>query len=554
MSELDEQMNKLAADTFAKIGELGMENATVGKLMELKAEKNQDKVAILFEEQKITYNELDRRSNSVASGLSQMGVKKGERAAIMLPNCPQYLYSMLGMGKMGAIIIPVNINLKGEGLAYILNHSEASTLIISQEYLDKYRFVQPELKHVARLVVETTGAPRALKLPRGSVLFDELIKSSPQRPQVDLSPLDTLSTMYTSGTTGPPKGVNQPQFAVILGFGVAATMDYTPEDVLYTCLPFFHANATVLSFMPAMAADATLAVSRRFSASRFWDEVRKYNATEFNALGAMLPILMKQPPKPDDRDNPVKLVFSAACPADIWEAFEERFGVEIVEGYGAVEGCFVINRPTKTGWTRKVGSFGRALDYMNEVKVVDENDNECPPNVVGEMISKPTYIATEQVVEYYKMPEESAEKSRGGWLRTGDLVRRDEDGFFFFVGRKKDYIRRRGENISPWEIETTLAKHPAIMESAAIGVKSELGEDEVKVCVVLKPGASLKPEELLSFCEDRMAYFMVPRYVEFLEELPKTATHRVIKPELQKAGITPNTWDREKAGYKLKRE
>jgi len=553
MNKTDKDMEKLAADNFNRINELGLEHATVPEFIELKTKKNKDKVLILFEDQKITYNEFDERSNRVANGLSQLGTKKGDRVAIMLPNCPEYLYSIAGMGKIGGVIVPINVSLKGDGLTYILNHSDAGTMIISHEYLDKYRFIQSELKRLRKLVVDTAGAPRDIKIPSNSILFEHLLKGSPEKPEVDISPADTLSTMYTSGTTGPPKGVNQAQFGVVMGFGVAANMDYTPEDVLYTCLPFFHGNATFLSFLPAMAADATLAVSRRFSASRFWDEIRKHNATEFNALGAMIPILMKQPEKPDDRDNPVKLVFSAACPADIWEAFEKRFDVEIVEGYGAVEGCFVINRPLKTGWKRRVGSFGKAITYMNEVKVVDENDNDCPPNVIGELISKPTYTTGGKVVEYYKMPDESKEKSRGGWLRTGDLSYCDEDGYFFFVGRKKDYIRRRGENISPWEIETVLAKHPAILEAAAIGVKSELGEDEVKACVALKPGMTLKPEELLSFCEDRMAYFMVPRYVEFMEQLPKTPTHRVIKPELQKAGITTNTWDREKAGYKLKK-
>jgi crotonobetaine/carnitine-CoA ligase len=286
-----------------------------------------------------------------------------------------------------------------------------------------------------------------------------------------------------------------------------------------------------------------MVLSRRFSASRFWDELRRYGVTTFNALGAMIPILMKQPERPNDAENPVRVVFSAACPASVWAAFEERFGVRIIEGYAAVDGAgFAV---FNFGQSPK-GSIGKP---SMATRIVDEDGSDAQPGRPGELwfrIDDPK----RRRVEYYKNEAASEEKVRDGWLRTGDLVSADEQGNLYFVDRKTDSMRRRGENISSWEVEREINAHSAVLESAVFGVPSELGEDEVMAVVVPKEGHVLEPADLIRHCEGRMAKFMLPRYVEIRDALPKTETHRIQKAALKRDGVSPRTWDREAAAGK----
>ncbi|MBW2086102.1 MAG: AMP-binding protein, partial [Deltaproteobacteria bacterium] len=302
---------------------------------------------------------------------------------------------------------------------------------------------------------------------------------------------------------------------------------------------------------PAMGAGVPFGLEKKFSASKFWEPIRRWGVTTFNALGAMIPILMKQPEKPDDADNPVRLVFSAACPANLWVAFEKRFNVEIYEGYAAVDGggVFIMNRGDAP-----VGSVGKFPPVV-EWKLVDDDGNEVPQGEVGELINKVPEDRKGRVVEYYKNPEASEEKVKGGWIRSGDLFYADQEGNLFFVDRKTDSMRRRGENISSWEVENVVEKHPHVAESAAFGVPSELGEDEVMIHVVPKAGAKLDLKNLINFCVENMPYFMVPRYIDVTDEVPRTQTHRVLKGDMKKRGVTERTWDREKEmpDLKLKR-
>ena len=299
----------------------------------------------------------------------------------------------------------------------------------------------------------------------------------------------------------------------------------------------------------ALVSDTTVALAERFSASRFWDDVRQHQATFTLFLGAMIPILHKQPPHPDDPANPLRIALSAAAPRTIWEEFEQRFQVKIVELYSQTEGGFLLNSDAKT--EGKVGSMGKPSAAF-EMKVVDEHDRELLPGAVGELVYRPAGGAS--LVEYYKNPEATAEKTRGGWIRSGDLAYQDDDGYFFFVDRKNDFMRRRGENISSFEVEKIINNHPSVLESAAYAIPSELGEDEVMVAIVLQPGAELDPVELMQYCEEHMAYFMIPRYVRCVDAFPKTGTERTMKYQLKSQGVTLDTWDREAAGYTLKRQ
>jgi crotonobetaine/carnitine-CoA ligase len=333
-----------------------------------------------------------------------------------------------------------------------------------------------------------------------------------------------------------------------MGEAISEVGEYDDQDCIYIPFPLFHANAQCCGFMAALMSGARVVLEERFSVTRFWDDVKRYGCTECNFVGSVLPMLYSATVKTDDSINPLRIMIGANAPKRILEAFEKRFGVTILDTYGTTEvGIPIMNTREK----RKPGSCGRPrTDY--EIKVVDDYGMEVGPNTLGELVIRP-HEPYSMLLEYYKMPENTVDAWRNLWFHTGDYVYSDEDGFFYFVDRKKDAMRRRGENISSVEVESVVRSHPAVQEAAAVAVKSEVGEDEVMVCVTLMPGQTLKHEELIAYCETRMAYFMVPRYVRFMEKMPKTATERIEKYKLREEGISPDTWDREKAGYNLKR-
>jgi crotonobetaine/carnitine-CoA ligase len=502
-----------------------------------------DEEFLFFEDQRITLGKLDDAVNRAAAGFLRLGLGRRDGIAIFLANRPQWLYAFFAAQRIGAYVVPINVSLLGEGLAYILDHSEAKFAVVGWELVEPFSAVRHSVAALRRVIVDTTGAPREFKIPAGSVPLSDLLDmpagevGSPPDP-------DAVSTiMYTSGTTGLPKGVVMRYRAMNLDdFTPFARLAYRPGDILYTCLPLFHGNALFLTVFRALGAGLRMALGHRFSASRFWDEIRRHGATSFNALGAMIPILLKQPPRPDDAENPVRLVLSAGTPAWAWQEFERRFAVTLWEGYGAVDGggFFLFNMGTAPK-----GSMGKAPPGT-DAKVVDDEGREVPTGEVGNLIFKVDDPAARSV-EYFKNPQASAKKIRDGWFFTGDLASRDAEGNFYFADRKTDSMRRRGENISSFEVEKIVTQHPAVLECAAFGVPAELGEDDVMVAIVPKAGQSIAPQELVRFCRDRMAYFMVPRYVDVRASLPKTETHRVQKALLKKAGVTPTTWDGEKA-------
>jgi crotonobetaine/carnitine-CoA ligase len=367
-------------------------------------------------------------------------------------------------------------------------------------------------------------------------------------PAIEVKHSDPMTILFTSGTTGPSKGVVMSHhYYYYAARTIGRGMEDGPDDVLYTCLPLFHVNAQVCTALAALLYDARVAMYEHFSASTFWDEIRRSRATVFLALGAMGNILAKAPPRADDAENNVRLALIVPPPEDL-EGFERRFGLRVVyETFGMTEG---IVTPPEIARPRRPGCCGRPTEET-EVRVVDDDDLALGPRQTGEIIIRPREPYT-MMSGYYKMPEETLRAFRNLWFHTGDLGYLDEDGFLYFVGRKKEAIRRRGENISAYEVERIVNQHPSVLESAAVAAPSELGEDEVKVVIVLKDGERLDPVDLIRFCEERMAYFMVPRFVEFRDALPKTPTERVEKYKL-KESHGPETWDREAAGYRLRR-
>jgi crotonobetaine/carnitine-CoA ligase len=379
--------------------------------------------------------------------------------------------------------------------------------------------------------------------------FLEFFSSSENPVEVEVYPWDPLSIIYTSGTTGLPKGALGPHnFWIVCAEKMLEYRDGGKEDIFYTFMPLYHFNAQCLTTVTTLVAEAQMVLADRFSASRFWDDTRRYGATQFNYLGGVIPILVKQPAKPNDLDNPIRIALGGGCPGAVMEEAEKRFGMKCLEGYGMTEIGIPIHVRLND---RRPGSCGKPMDIY-EIKLFDDQDNEVPIGEIGEIVFRPREPFV-MMLGYYNMPDKTAESLQNLWFHTGDLAKKDADGYFYFVDRKKDALRRRGENISSFEVERAVNSHPNVLESAAVAVPSEIGEDEVKICVVLKPGAGLSAEELIRHCNDRMPYFAVPRYVEFMESLPKTPTDRVEKYKLKQAGITPNTWDVEKAGIQVKR-
>jgi len=347
--------------------------------------------------------------------------------------------------------------------------------------------------------------------------------------------------LFTSGTTGRSKAcVLSHRYLLRHASLMARGLRLTEADVNYTAFPLFYIDATVYAVGSALLLGATAAIAERFSASSFWDDIRFFGATNFDFVGATLAFLFEQPPSPDDRRHRVRLAWGIPLPP-FTAQFEERFGVRLVDGYGLTEAGVPIWRsldePTPEG------SSGKVCRELFDVRIFDDDDREVPAGAIGEIVIRP--LEPSIVIDgYFGMPEATVAMWRNLWLHTGDLGRFDEQGFFYFEGRKKDVIRRRGQNISAFEIEEVMNGHPAVLESAAYGVASAVSEDEVMVAVCLNQGATVSPAELASHCAKHLAGYMVPRFIAIVPDLPRTTTDKVNKAPLRALGVTPSTWDR----------
>lgn len=509
------------------------------ELLEEKALELGNRPFLFFKESVFTFREMDLNANRLANFLRSLGGGPGKGVAIVMKNSPRWLDVFFGLEKLGMYAVPTNVALRGDQLAYILDNSEASFLVIDWDLLEHYAAVREKVGGVSRVLVNLEGAPDGFALPGWAEDIGAAYRqgADPSKPDVSYDPDDLCVIMYTSGTTGLPKGVVYRYGSTnVKAISLIARIMLNRWDVTYTCYPLFHANALFLTITPSLHCGCRAVVAERFSASTFWDQMRRYGVTTFNGLGAVMPILMKQPERPDDADNRVHTILSAGCPADIWRGFEERFGLRIMEGYGAVDGGGAVI--TNFG-TAPVGSMGKP--FGTKCRVVDAEGDDAPPGTPGELI---TFVGERKgSVEYFKNTEATNEKLRDGWLYTGDLVYLDEKGYVYFVGRSTESMRCRGENVSAYEVEHALLQHPDVLECAAYAVPSELAEDEIMVTLVQVEGKALDPTALPGFLVDRLAKFAIPRYYRVVECLPKTETHRVIKKEMEKLGITEDTYD-----------
>ncbi len=527
------------------------------------AERHPDREYLRYADRAwVGYGEVNARANRVANGLLARGVGRGESVSVLLPNCEEFVPVWYGILKAGAVMSPINTAYKGDFLSWTINLVESRLLFVADSHLDRLALVAPELPLLERVVVLRTGAPAGPDPSLPWETLDELMAAPDGEPDgIAHAWTDDARIMFTSGTTGRSKGVIKQNAAdyfsargllEVVSATAGKSVESLEEDTFFSCLPLFHSNAQVLSGYPALVAGGRVAYTERFSSSRFWQQIIDAEATIFNSIGAVSYFIWNIPESDLDKAHKVHTCFAAPAPRDIYNEFQDRFGVKFIEGYGLTEtGMATYMDPTKPGVP---GSMGKANPGYEVTIVEPGTDRPLPPDTPGEIVVD-MKIPNIVMRAYYGMPEKTAEDFRNLKLHTGDLGRMDEDGYFYFMDRVKDYIRRRGENVSSMEVEKQVSDHPNIKEAAAIGVKAGEGassEDEIMV-VCIPEGAAPDPAELTHWLAERIPYFMVPRYIRFVETLPKTPTERVQKVKLREQGITPDTFDREAAGITITR-
>lgn len=509
------------------------------------ADKYGDRLLGRIDGRDVSYAQLAMHSSQISAGLRSIGVESGDRVAIMMANSLEFVQAWFGVLGAGAIEVPIHDAARGESIGYILDTTGAKVLIVDEQHAP---FVATQLSKTSTIEkVIVVGPSPAMDVP--VIAFDELFQHGSADP-VLRKEAHPASILFTGGTTGPPKGaVLSHGHNLNLARNLVGLFGYSSDDVLYTAFPLFHANAKYISFLTAMAAGARVIIDKKFSASRFWDICRANGVTAFAGMGEMLRILLKQEPSELDRQNSVRMVVGAAAPAELIEEFEQRFDVTTLDVYGLTE----TGPAAACTWdANRRGSMGKPTPWY-EVVVLDEDDYPVEPGVVGELAVRPRYPHV-MMEGYWGNPEATLKATKNLWFHTGDRVTQDEDGYIWFKERDSDSIRRRGENVSAWEVERVFADHPDLLEATVYGVPSDLGGQEVMVAAVPKPGRVITPEELLDHCAGKIAHFAIPRYVRFVEKLPRNHAQRVLKHVLKSEGTTAgDVWDREATGYKIAR-
>ncbi len=536
---------------------------TLGELLSLASERSPDKVYLYHGTHRVTYRQLLDFCLQAASAFQGLGVGHGDRVGVYLPNCREYLFSWMGLSLLGAICVPINTAYRRDEMAYILNNAEAKGIVCHHSLMDVVEEASPLCPSLQfRLAVGDDNVSLS-----SDETFQQALEGAPAPTYADLpavAPTDLSMLVYTSGTTGRPKGVMiSHEMYVAAGQGFAVWTQATDKDRFFTCLPYFHANAQYYSTMGSLAAGASLVLEERFSASNFWHQIRASNATVVNFIGMMMSVLLKQPLTPEDRTNSVRLFYgSPAMDVELLKEFEERFGARVIIGFGMTETCYGTIEGMAS--PHRPGSSGRLRwhpdsRFENRMCILGADGASLGEGEVGEILLRNPAVTP----GYWRDDTRTAEALQGGWLHTGDLGWVDDDGYLYFVDRKKDVVRRRGENISSQEVEDVIKAHPAVLDCAVIAVPSDLGEEEVKAYVVPQPAGSredddhkeLEPADIIYWCAERLAYFKVPRYVEVREDLPRTPSFRVRKDVLrdEREDLTEGCFDREAAGISIRR-
>jgi carnitine-CoA ligase len=508
------------------------------------AERYGERVLLVAGETRWSFGQTAAIAAASAQALVDAGIRPGDRVALMCSNRPEFLQVYLGCAWLGAIAVPINTALRGFQLSHIFRNSRPALLVVETQFVDAIESVEAGVELPPRTWI-VGAAAGAVDARLSAVPLPALGAAAPAGA---VRPGDTVAILYTSGTTGPAKGVCCPQ-AQLFWWGIysARALGIREGDVLFTTLPLFHTNA-LNAFYQALLNGCTYVLEPKFSASGFWAAAQRRNATVGYLLGAMASMLLAQPTNANDKAHRLRVALGGGVPPQIHGPFLQRFGVPLVDGYGSTETNFVF---AGTIPSDRPGTMGY-LAYGIEARIVDENDSALPDGQAGELVlraGEPFAFAT----GYFGMPEKTVEAWRNLWFHSGDRVVRDADGHYRFIDRMKDSIRRRGENVSSWEVEQTIQSHPAVAACAIYPLPSELGEDEVAAAILLEPGQSLEPVDIVRHCEGQIAYFAIPRYVRILGQMPLTENGKIKKGVLREAGITTDTWDREAAGVKVRR-
>jgi len=505
-------------------------------LFRVQARAAPERVYARFDGTPLSFGALQRRSDAFAATLASRGIGRGERVAVMLRNSADALAVMFGLAKAGAVWVPVNARQRGEGLRYILEHAAPRLVIAEADLVPVIRDSGAALGATPLLARDGAGgddsaAPRAAETALEPMLAPgAAFASTPPRPE------DIAAIMYTSGTTGRPKGVLVTHRMLRLaGEGAALVSAARDGDVLFVWEPLYHIGGAQLILLPLLR-DVSLAFVERFSASRFWEQVRDCGATQIHYLGGILQMLLKQPPGPRDRDHGVRIAWGGGCPAEIWTEFERRFGVVIRECYGMTEASSF----TTCNDSGVVGAVGRPLPWLS-VAVLDEAGTPVAPGERGEIVVRAVSPGA-LTPGYYRDPEATAAALRDGALHTGDLGSFDAEGNLRFHGRLKDCVRCKGENVSAWEVEHVAAGHPAVEDCAMIGVAAEIGESDIKLFVRPKPGMHIDPAALSQWLGARLAPYQNPRYIAIVEAFERTPSQRIMKHRLSTR--LDDAWDR----------
>ena len=508
-------------------------------LVEIKADEKPDTEVFIFErgehgDDVLTYKDLHENSNKVARLLLDKGIGKGDRFLCYMRNYPEFAYCLFAATTIGAVMVPVDPRSRGDRLKFLVNNSDSQAIITSSECLEQVDEVigdLPKVKFVSVAYQRDQDVPISSKYHALNEIMEKDTWEVVEQQIMDVR--HPMQVIYTSGTTGDPKGVSIRNNRVGL-FTIVNKLawKYKKDDILYNGLSLTHGNAQAVTFFPALTMGIKAVFSPRFTKSRIWDICRKYGCTTFSLLGGMMAAIYNEPEKPNDDDNPVRQVISAGTPVSIWEAFEKRFNVQILEWYGAVEGGFAFKPPGKG----PVGSFGKPVPGVMEFKVVDENDQVVEPNVTGELICR--MMKGDTKVDYLGLPQASEEKTKGGWLRTGDMVHRDEKGWYFFDFRKGSELRRSGDFIQPEYVETVIGGHPDISEVSIYGVPAASGapgESDLVAAVVPFEGKSIDPVLIYEHCKKELEANFIPSYLQVVDEIPKTISEKALNRSLKEA-------------------
>jgi carnitine-CoA ligase len=518
---------------------------SVGAVLDDAVRRAPDKFALREDGRDLSYREIREFAYRIAGGLSAVGLTEQEPVLVMLDNHIDYVLLWLGIGVSPFIEVPINTAYKGDMLSYVIENSQARVAVIDSRFCEVFFAALAQSGNAAVTTVVVRGDRTGTVPDQIRCIGFEQLHGTADPTLPKQQPWDRAAIMYTSGTTGRSKGVTIPQ-----GHAYASAEAYpatTADDVMLVLLPLFHVAGKLASVYNTLIRGGTAVIAPAFSATGFWQQVRRYQATTTILVGGMAEFLWKQPPSDSDRGHSLRLLGIVPAYARIDE-FRERFGVQVQSVYGSTESGSVLVGDIEEADAK---ACGRPRPDI-EARLVDEHDIEVPAGTAGELIVRSS-IPWSMMSDYYNMPEATVSAWRNSWFHTGDTMYRAADGQFCFVDRRKDAIRKRGENVSSFEVEAQLILRDEIVAAAVVGVPCEHEDEDIKAVIVLDAGATLDPMDLVVDLAARMPYFMVPRYVEIIDALPMTATQRVQKAELRAAGVTATTWDAVAAGVRVTR-